>query len=181
MSEFIIHTKESAPESSQEALAGLERNVGFIPNLAATIAESPVAMQGFVAMQSALRQSALSPVEREVVGIAVSVENSAPYSVAAHSTFARAQGAPQEVIDALCAGGELPDSRLEAVAAFARELVRSRGRSAGEVAALLEAGYSREQVLEIIAQTAYTTMANLVANVAGTPIDEAFQPAAVQT
>ena len=54
MSEFTIHTADSAPEGSREALEALEQNVGFIPNLAATIGGSPVALQGFVAMQSAL-------------------------------------------------------------------------------------------------------------------------------
>jgi hypothetical protein len=43
-------------------------------------------------------------------------------------------------------------------------------------AGLLAAGYAQEHVLEVITQVAYTTFANLVANVARTPVDEAFAP-----
>jgi AhpD family alkylhydroperoxidase len=113
MSEFTIHTAGSAPEASREALAGLERAIGFIPNLAGTIAGSPTAMQSFVAMQSALRAtSGLSPLEREVVGITVSHVNASPYSMAAHSTFAAAASAGDDLLAALRAGTDLPDERL---------------------------------------------------------------------
>src|SRR5262245_50151806 len=109
MEGFTVHTKDSAPEGSREALGALEANIGFIPNLAGTIAASPTAFTGFVAMQSALRGSKLTGVEREVVGLTVSHENDSPYSMAAHSTFASAQGATAPVLDALRSGDELPD------------------------------------------------------------------------
>ena len=44
MNDFTIHTAASAPDGSRDALAALEQNIGFIPNLAATIAGSPVAI-----------------------------------------------------------------------------------------------------------------------------------------
>jgi hypothetical protein len=52
---FTIHTEESAPERSREALSAIRQRIGFIPNLAATIAGSPVALAGFGALQGALR------------------------------------------------------------------------------------------------------------------------------
>jgi uncharacterized peroxidase-related enzyme len=179
MSEFMIHTVESAPEASKDALAELEQNVGFIPNLAATLAGSPVALRSFASVQSNLRNSSLTPVEREVVGLAVSYWNSSEYSMAAHSTFANAQGAPAEAILALRSGEEAPDERLEALRVFTTELLHDRGHvSRQALAAFLQAGYSTENVLEVITQTACTTLANLVANVAETPVDGAFEPQA---
>jgi uncharacterized peroxidase-related enzyme len=176
MTEFTIHTAESAPEASREALAGLRQAIGFIPNLAGTIAGSPTALQGFVAMQSALRTtSELSPVAREVVGITVSHANASPYSMAAHSTFAAAAGADDDVVAALRSGATLPDPRLQALHAFASALLRERGHVAEEdLAAFLAAGYTTRQALDVIAQVAYTTLANLVANLAHTPVDDAF-------
>jgi uncharacterized peroxidase-related enzyme len=176
MTEFTIHTAESAPEASREALATLERTIGFIPNLAGTIAGSPTALQGFVAMQSALRGTAqLSPLEREVVGIAVSRANRSRYSMAAHSTFAAAAGASDDMLAALRSGAELPDARLEALHAFTKLLLSEHGHLAeADVDAFLAAGYSIENALEVVTQVAYTTLANLVANVADTPVDDAF-------
>jgi uncharacterized peroxidase-related enzyme len=179
MSQFTVHTTLSAPDGSQAALAGVERTIGFIPNLAATIAGSPVALQGFGAMQSALRGSTLGAAEREVVGLAVSHENTSAYSMAAHSTFAAGAGASGATLAALRAGEAPPDPRQAALHAFALEVMRTRGHVGEEtVADLLGAGYTAEAALEVITQIAYTTMANLVANVAGTPVDDAFAPQA---
>jgi alkylhydroperoxidase family enzyme len=176
---FTVHTTESAPAASRDALVALERNVGFIPNLAATIAGSPAAMQGFVGLQTALRGTRLSALEREVVGLTVSLENASPYSMAAHSTFAAGAGAGDELLEALRAGERLPDERLEALHAFALAVLRGRGHLDDDaVGAFLAAGYAPESALEAIAQIAYTTLANLAANVAGTPVDAAFEPRA---
>jgi len=172
---FTIHTTQSAPAGSADALDALERNIGFIPNLAATIAGSPTAMTAFVAMQSALRGSGLSALEREVVGLTVSHENASPYSMAAHSTFAAKAGAGDELLDALRAGEPLPDGRLEALHEFALAVLRGAGRVGDDALdAFSAAGYSPESALEVVTQIAYTTMANLVANLAGTPVDAAF-------
>jgi AhpD family alkylhydroperoxidase len=158
---FTIHTTQTAPEGSREALAALERNIGFIPNLAGTIAGSPVALAGFVALQTALRGSRLSALEREVVGITVSRLNDAPYSLAAHSVFAAAGGGSPELIAALRAGQPLDDERLESIRRFTEDRTEPHGLDA-------------EETLEVITQIAYTTFANLAANVAETPIDDAF-------
>jgi uncharacterized peroxidase-related enzyme len=176
MTEFTIHTAHSAPEGSREALGRLEQTIGFIPNLAGTIAASPTALQGFVAMQSALRGTAqLSAVEREVVGLAVSYANRSQYSMAAHSTFAAGGGASADVLAALRSGAELPDARLEAIHAFTGALLSDRGHVAeDDLAAFTRAGYSIENALEVITQIAYTTLANFVANLADTPVDDAF-------
>jgi alkylhydroperoxidase family enzyme len=177
MTELTIHTTETAPDASRDALAALERNVGFIPNLAATLAGSPAALQGFVGMQSALRATRLSALEREVVGVTVSRENASPYSMAAHSTFAAGAGAEADVLAALRAGETLPDERLEALRGFVLAVLRGRGHLDGDALGdLVAAGYAPESALEVIAQIAYTTMANLAANVAATPVDAAFQP-----
>lgn len=183
MSEFTIHTTSSAPKQSREALEALERNIGFIPNLAATIADSPTALGGFVAMQSALRgTSRLTAVEREVVGLTVSFANRSSYSMAAHSTFASGAGASPGVVEALRAGGALPDGRLQALGTFTRELLETGGHlSRDRLTAFLDAGFTRESALEVITQVAYTTMANLVANLADTPADSAFGPQAWTT
>jgi AhpD family alkylhydroperoxidase len=176
MTEFTIHTAQSAPEASREALGRLEHAIGFIPNLAGTIAGSPTAMAGFVAMQSALRGTAgLSPVEREVVGITVSHANASPYSMAAHSTFAAGAGAGDDVLAALRSGTELPDARLQALHVFTGQLLSEHGHvGEDDLTAFLEAGYGIENALETITQVAYTTLANLVANLARTPVDDAF-------
>jgi alkylhydroperoxidase family enzyme len=172
MSDFPIHSATTAPAAARDPLAAIEQAIGFVPNLAGTIAGSPAALAGFVGLQGALRASGLSAVEREVVGITVSRANTSAYSLAAPSTFAAHAGAEPAVIAALRDGDPLPDARLDALRAFTAAVTDARGHV--DPGSLLAAGYTRDQVLDVIAQIAYTTFANLVANVAGTPIDAAF-------
>jgi AhpD family alkylhydroperoxidase len=168
---FTLHTTQSAPAESRDALAALERNVGFIPNLAATIAGSPTALQGFVALQTALRGSRLSALEREVVGVTVSRVNRSQYSLAAHSKFASLAGGSPELVTALRAGEPLGDEFLDRLRTFTEALLGSRGHTSAD-------GLDAEQALEVIAQAAYTTLANYAANLARTPVDAAFAPVA---
>jgi AhpD family alkylhydroperoxidase len=158
---FTIH------DGSRDTLAELERNIGFIPNLAATIGASPTAIAGFVGLQTALRSSTLTGLEREVVGVTVSRFNDCAYSLAAHSKFARMQGGDEELVAALVAGEPLADERLEALRTFTLALLSDRGHvDVGEL--------SPEVALEVIAQVAYTTLANYAADVSGVSIDAAF-------
>jgi AhpD family alkylhydroperoxidase len=151
--------------TSDGPLRELEQRVGFIPNLAATIAGSPVAIAGFVALQGALRETRLTALEREVVGLTVSAENACEYSLAAHSAFARKAGGSPELVAALRAGEPVDDPRLRELQELTRALLRERGHVP-----------SHQDALEVITQIAYTTFANYAANVARTPIDEAFAP-----
>ena len=153
--------------TSEAPLRELESRVGFIPNLAAAIAGSPVAITGFVALQGALRSTKLTPLEREVVGITVSAENDSEYSLAAHSAFARGAGGSPELVAALRAGERVGDPRLRAVQELTQRLLRERGHVRDR---------DDEETREVIAQIAFTTLANYVANVARPPIDEAFSP-----
>jgi uncharacterized peroxidase-related enzyme len=172
MSDFPIHSAATAPAAARDQLAALEQAIGFVPNLAGTIAASPAALAGFVGLQGALRASGLSALEREVVGITVSRANTSAYSLAAHAAFAARAGAEPAVVAALRDGDPLPDPRLDALRAFTTAVIDARGHA--DPAAPHAAGYTPEQVLEAIAQIAYTTFANLVANVAETPVDAAF-------
>jgi alkylhydroperoxidase family enzyme len=175
MTEFTIHTQTTAPAGARDALGALEANIGFIPNLAATIAGSPAAMTGFVALQSALRTAGLGALEREVVGVTVSLHNRSRYSMAAHSTFAAGAGAGPQLLGALRAGDPLPDDRLEALREFTLAVLARDGHVNGEpLDAFLAAGFQPACALEVIEQIAYTTFANYAANAAQTPVDDAF-------
>ncbi|HWM04100.1 MAG TPA: hypothetical protein VNP92_17335 [Actinophytocola sp.] len=174
-STFPVHTQDSAPDGSRAALDALEQRVGFIPNLAATMAGAPVLINGFGALQQALRATTLTGLEREVVGLTVSHENASRYSMAAHSVFAAGQGAGEHLVAALRQGKPPADPRLRALHEFTLALLRERGRVAPErMAALRAAGYTEEQLFEVIAQAGYTSIANWVANLCDTPVDEAF-------
>ena len=83
MTNFAVHTLETAPAGSRPMLEGLKKAFGFVPNLYAAIAESPAALQGALAIGEAFSKSTLSPVEQQLVALAVSEANDCQFCVAA--------------------------------------------------------------------------------------------------
>ncbi len=177
MTTFPVHTIESAPAASRNSLEGLLKEIGFVPNLVASMAESPSLIEAFIAVRSVLGRSAFTPLEREVISLAVSFENDCTYCMAVHSTFAKMQGASAELLEAMRAGGTPRDRRLGALAAYTRHLLASRGHASDDAKrALLDAGFTRAQLLETIAVIAFTTIANFAHNVTECTIDSKFEP-----
>jgi AhpD family alkylhydroperoxidase len=115
MSAFEVHTIDSAPADSSTSLRTLEQGLGFVPNLAATMAESPVLVNGFVDLRNTLAAGELTGVEREIVALAVSLENDCDYCMAAHSAFALMQKANQDAVSAVRRGDEPEDPKLAAL------------------------------------------------------------------
>jgi alkylhydroperoxidase family enzyme len=97
--------------------------------------------------------------------------------MAAHSTFARAQGASEADLDAIRAGRHPGDLRLAALVQLTRQLVRKHGQLSDEdVQDFLSAGFSEGQILEVLIGISQANLASLVYRVTGTKLDEGFQP-----
>ena len=176
MTQFPIHTLETAPEGSRPFIAGAKAAFGLVPNLVGEFAESPAVIEGYLALASAYQKSGLTPLEREVVLIAASVENACHYCVAAHTTVTQGQKLDQTVIQAVRNGGPIADARLEALRDFATRVVRERGWvSDADVNRLIAAGYTAGNVLEVVLGVGLKTISNYVNHIAETPVDAAFQ------
>ena len=177
MSDFTLHTIESAPEASQSLLRGARSKLGFVPNLYATLAESPPALVAYLNLADLLSETALTPVEQQVLALAVSAENGCAYCVAAHSTLARhLVQVPGAIVDALRDGHALDDERLEALRRFAEAVVRERGEVRGEILSdFLAAGYTHRHVIEVVLGVAMKTLSNYANHLFETPVDAAFK------
>jgi len=175
--QFTIHTAPTAPPASQKLLSGLQEQVGFIPNLAATMAGSPALLQAFLGLRQAAGATSWDPVSRELLSIAVGVEAGCRYCVAAHSTFARKSGASPEAVEAARSGKPLPDPRLESLVAFARAVVRRQGVRA-RAEELAKTGIGPAQILDLLALIAVPALAGMVAELTEVELDTAFRPQA---
>jgi AhpD family alkylhydroperoxidase len=150
-----------------------------VPNLAATMAESPTLINGFVNLRQTLAGGELTGVEREIVALAVSLENDCDYCMAAHSTFALMQKADRDAVSAARTGDEPDDPKLGALYGFARSLVAKKGHVGDdETRALLDAGYTHGALFEVVAQAGHTTLANLAHSITKAPLDDEFKPQA---
>lgn len=173
---FPMHTAETAPESSRATLAAISGKMGFVPNMLATMAESPAALNGYVSLSGALSSSTLTPIEQNVAQIAASVVNQCSYCVPAHATIGLGKmGMTKDQIDAIELDKPLADAKLEAVRVFARAMVDSRGQvSDKQLESFLSAGFTRANALDIVAIAAQKTLSNYTNAVAHIPTDEQF-------
>ncbi|RMD64059.1 MAG: carboxymuconolactone decarboxylase family protein [Alphaproteobacteria bacterium] len=176
--DYPLHTPETAPEEARAILAEAEKGYGFLPNLLAVMAEAPALLKGYRTLMAVFDETSLSPIERQVVLLSVSAENECRYCVAAHSVIAAMQGVPDDVIQAIRNGRPIADSRLQALRRLSAAFVRRRGwPEEADIAAFLEAGYTRAQVLEVILGVGVKTLSNYTNHVAHTPLDAAFAKA----
>ena len=176
MTAFDVHTIDSAPADSTTSLRTLEHALGFVPNLAATMAESPVLVNAFVDLRRTLAAGELTGVEREIVALAVSLENDCDYCMAAHSTFALMQKADQDAVSAARRGNEPEDPKLAALYRYARTMMTNKGHVTPEDSqALLDAGYSSAALFEVVAQAGHTTLANFAHGISKAPLDSEFE------
>ena len=179
MTQFRQYTTDNAPERSRPILEQVRKASGFVPNLMATLAESPEALEAYLTLERLLSESTLSPQEQQVVLLAVSFENQCEYCMATHTVVGSMKHVPRAVLAAIRNGQDVPDERFAALARFTSEVVRRRGRiSESELADFLAAGFSKRNVVEVLMAVAQKTLGNYVNHVAATPLDDAFTAAA---
>lgn len=178
---FDVHTVDSAPEGSKEALQALQATVGFVPNLAAAMAESPELLKGFLAIRQIYEGGAFTPGEIQVLSLTAAYENDCEWCMAFHSFMAHNAGVPAESVAALRSGRSPLEPRLRALSDYARGMVRRRGSvNREELQRLLDAGYTRAQAMEVVLGMAFSLMANFAGHLADAPLDEPFKPYAWQ-
>lgn len=179
MVDFTLHDKASAPEAARERLEAAEQKMGFVPNLFAKMAEAPTTLEAYQTLDGIFARTSLSPVEREVVLLATSVYHRCHFCVAAHSGRAKQAGMNDADLEALRHGGDLPDPRLNALAAFTRVVVHERGWAGDDaVQRFLDAGFERQQALEVILGVSLKTLSNYTNHIAGTPLNKQLEPLA---
>ena len=177
MSDFTIHTIDSAPTESREMLVAAKTKFGFVPNLLGELAGAPAALRAYMTLNDLLSQTSLSPVAQQLVLISTSMANGCEYCVAAHSAGLKAAGLTDAELDAVRERQSLRDPKLEALRVFVTSVVESRGSvKQPALQRFLDAGYSREQVLEVLVGIAMKTLSNYTNHIADTPLDRELEP-----
>lgn len=147
---FTVHTIDSAPAESREALAAIRSKFGGIPRAAALQAESPTLLTGFLAASTAFEESLLPPVTREAVILTVALRNGCEVCVRIHTAELARLGRPEVARELV--GEEPPsDPAIEAVVTFVERLLEDSGRvGEAQLQEFLDAGHTRRHALEVV-------------------------------
>jgi uncharacterized peroxidase-related enzyme len=157
---FTAVALEGSAGRPGELLKSIENRLGMTPNFLSVMAVAPAVLDGYNSLSCILEKGVLPVGLREQVALVVSEMNSCPYCIAAHSAIARTVGLNEdEVMDSR--QGISPDSKVAAALRFARIVVESCGRvPSDEISRLARAGYSDEEIIEILANVILTIFTN---------------------
>ncbi len=176
MPNYPVHTIASAPEGSKSALEQLEKAFGVLPNLPAVIANSPKLINSLVGLFGQVHSPGLSEAENQIVLLTDAATNSSTYAVAFHTALALQQGISSEETTAIRERRLPTDKRFAALSELAKGLIEKRGHlSEQELDSFIAAGFTKEQVLEVIAIVAASTITNYTGTIANPPLEDPFR------
>ncbi len=168
---------DQVPAGSRPILEKVQKGFGFVPNLFAAFSNSPVLLEGYLALDAVFSKATLSPAERQLVLLTASVVNACAYCTAAHSTIAKGMlKVPAAVVAAVRAGQPVADEKLNSLVNLTRELVIARGHVApATIQSFLKSGYRNDQIGEVLLGVAMKTISNYTHHLSPVEIDGAFK------
>jgi alkylhydroperoxidase family enzyme len=175
MAYFPIHTLQTAPEASKRALEGLTSAFGFTPNIAGAMSNSSVLIDCLAAVFQNVHAGSFTEAEIQILLLTNAVTNGSEWAVGFHSYLAAEQGVPAGDIEDIRRGMLPAGIRVAALSRLARTLIENRGHlGEDEADAFLAAGYGKDQLLEVIAVVAASTITNYTGSVTRPPLEAPF-------
>ncbi|WP_436517026.1 carboxymuconolactone decarboxylase family protein [Ekhidna sp. To15] len=170
METIKVPTREEVSENNQAIFDNLEANLGFVPNLYATIAYSDTALGDYLAFQN--RKTSLKAKEREVINLVVSQVNECAYCLAAHTALGKMNGFSDDQILEIRSGGASFDAKIDALANFVKDITINRSKPSAEaLEGLLNAGYTKESLIDINVVIGDKIVSNFIHGATQIPVD----------
>jgi AhpD family alkylhydroperoxidase len=170
MESFNVPTREEVSENNQIIFDKLQKGLGFVPNLYATIAHSNTALENYLEFQSS--KTSLSNKEKEAVNLIVSQVNNCKYCQSAHTLLGKMNGFNEEQIIELRSGFASFDTKLDALVKLAKEITETKGQPSTVVLEkFFAAGYTKGSLIDVILAVADKVVMNYVHNITQVPID----------
>lgn len=155
----------------QQLLAQIQGAFGATPNMFKAVANSTAALTSMWGSFGALGGGVIGAKLGEQIAVAIADRNECDYCLAAHTALGRKAGASAEEMSAAQAGRS-DDPKTAAALRFATAIVNNRAQIGDEdVAALRQAGFDDEAIVEIMAHVALNLFTNYVNVALQVPVD----------
>lgn len=155
----------------KELLDAVKGKLGVVPNMMRTLAQSPAALDGYLAFSGALAKGAFSGKLREQIALAIGQANKCQYCISAHTLIGKKSGLTEAEV-AAARGGESSDPKSAAVLRLALAINRHNGHvKDSDVSAATMAGLTEADIAETIANVALNVYTNWFNHVTDPVID----------
>jgi uncharacterized peroxidase-related enzyme len=170
MRPFNVPTRDEVTEQNQQIFDDLKSKVGFVPNIYATYAYSKHAPARYLAFANG--KTSLNNKEKEAINLVTSQVNGCTYCLAAHTQIGKMNGFTDEQILELRQGEATFDDKLDALVKLAGAITANRGNVSDDVlSGFFDAGYTRENLIDVIVNVGEKTVTNFLHNVTEIPVD----------
>lgn len=174
MKKFNVPTREEVAENNQLIFDNLQKALGFVPNLYATIGYSKNGLERFLAYQNA--KTSLNNKEKEAVNLIVSQVNGCIYCQSAHLVLGKMNGfTDEQLLD--IRKGKSTDGKLNALVQLAADITKNRGNASSElVDQFFDKGFTNENLVDLVLQVSDKTAMNYLHNLTQIPVDFPLAP-----
>ena len=162
---------QAAEGKARTLLEAVHKKFGMTPNLTATLAQSPAALEGYLGLSGALAAGSLGAKLREQIAVAVAGASGCGYCASAHTAIGKSVGLPDEELGANLRGSA-SDPTAQAALDFALAVVEHRGWvSDDDLRRVRDAGFGDGEITEIVANVAQNLFTNYFNHIARTEVD----------
>lgn len=156
---------------AKELFNAVEKKLGFIPNLIRVFGNSPATLKSYLSLGELTASGKFTNKFREQLALTVAQTNNCDYCLSAHTAIGKLNGLSEEQLLA-SRKAEAADAKQQAGLVFAKEVTEKRGQVSGEaLQAVKAAGYTDEEILELVLNVVSNTLTNYVNHIAETEID----------
>jgi len=178
-SRYPVPDLATLPADIRERIETVQQKSGFVPNVFLALAHRPEEFRAFFAYHDALmlKPGGLTRAEREMIVVATSAANDCTYCVVAHGAILRILAKDPLIADQIAINHRTApvDARQRAMLDFAVKLAtRPQEIDDGDRAALIEQGFSEEDIWDIGAISAFFALSNRMAHLVEMAPNEAF-------
>ncbi|MCA9281004.1 MAG: carboxymuconolactone decarboxylase family protein [Phycisphaeraceae bacterium] len=141
-------------------------------NIFKGMANSPAALDAYLAFSGALGKGSLTAGEREAIALAVGEANQCDYCLAAHTALAKGAGLPDAHALGARRGAVKDAQKLDALVKFALRLHEKKGAVSDEdLKTFKAAGYTDAHAAEVVANYALNVYTNYFNHLNQTSVD----------
>jgi AhpD family alkylhydroperoxidase len=173
----VFGADQPAAESPTRAatIAEVEKDVGFVANLMAAMADSPAAPLVYTKSDVIMHDALLTQQEQQVVQLVVSLFNDCAYCSSAHSKLAEANGVSHADVVAIRHGKAPQDQHVAELVWITKTILEKRGHLyEQDLKRAADAGFDRPRIYEILAHMGRKMFANYAVHIIHPEIDEEF-------
>lgn len=176
MKTFAVPTREQVSDNNKAIFDNLNKAIGMVPNLYATMAYSENALGNYVTFQGG--KTSLRGKEKEAVNLIVSQVNGCSYCLSAHTAIGKMHGLTDEQIIEIRNGVASFDAKLDALVKLAKNITENRGKAdSALVDNFFAAGYNEGSLVDLIMLVGDKTIMNYLHNLTDIPVDFPLAPA----